>query len=78
MSSTTNSLSTAFVQEDWQNREFIEIVQINVMRLLQFLNEFDVTIRSKLGHLNEKLNKVERAIEYCEASLNTSTSELDD
>ena len=59
-------------------REFLEIVQLNIMKLIQFLNDFDVTIRGKLGQLNEKLNKVERNLEYCESALGTSHEEVDD
>lgn len=31
-----------------------------------------MTVRCKLSELNEKMNKLERAIEYCEAATNSS------
>lgn len=32
-----------------------------------------MTVRFKLSHLNEKMNKLERAIEYCEAAVKISS-----
>ncbi len=75
---TNVNLSTSVVQEDWKNREFNEIIHINVLKLVQFLNEFDVSVRSKLGTLNEKLNKIERNIEYLESSLKSSLQDTDE
>ncbi len=46
----------------------IQIVQLNVLKISSFLNQFDITIRSKIAALNEKLNKLERTVEYCEAA----------
>ena len=76
MSSTP--LSTQFIQESWQSREFTEIVQINIMNIIQFLNDFDTTVRGRLGKLNEKLNQLERTLEYCEASIQVSLQEPED
>ena len=68
MSNSTN----ARVQKDWENRELIEIVQINMEQVVVFLRTFDQKIRYKLACLNEKLNKLERSLEFCEAALNSS------
>lgn len=43
-------------------------MQLNVLKISAFLNQFDTTIRFKIATLNEKLNKLERAVEYCEAA----------
>lgn len=48
------------------------MVQINVLKIANFLNQFDMTVRGKLSELNEKMNKLERAIEYCEAATKSS------
>jgi hypothetical protein len=37
-----------------------------MLKITSFLNQFDTTVRYKLSLLNEKLNKLERSIEYCE------------
>mmetsp|Transcript_23315 Transcript_23315/g.38860 ORF Transcript_23315/g.38860 Transcript_23315/m.38860 type:complete len:83 (-) Transcript_23315:226-474(-) len=69
-SAPTQPMST--IQSDWENREFVEVVQINVLKIANFLNQFDMTVRYKLSALNEKMNKLERAIEYCEAATKSS------
>lgn len=58
---------SAAVQRDWESREIIEVVQLNVLQIASFLNQFDISVRSKLSTLNEKLAKLERALELCEA-----------
>ena len=73
-----SALSPAAVQEDWKAREFVEVVKINVMKISQFLNDFDASVREKLGNLNAKLNKIERCLEYCEASFDSAINDVDE
>ena len=73
-----SKINTEDIQNDWKTREFVEIIKINVMNVVQFLNDFDSSIRYKLGTLNEKLNKIERNLEYCEASFNSAINEDDE
>ena len=47
------------------------------MKTVQFLNEFDSSVREKLGRLNEKLNKIERNLDYCESSFEAAAKESD-
>jgi hypothetical protein len=68
MSATNVSL----VQKDWQNRELVEIVELNILQIANFLNQFDVTMRYKLATLNEKLNKLERSLDYCETAVKST------
>ena len=60
------------VQQDWDDREFVQIVQLNIQKLASFLQAFESTVRNKLGDLNSKLNKLERSVDYCEAAIHTS------
>ncbi|XP_063952286.1 protein BRICK1-like [Lytechinus pictus] len=55
------------IQEDWANREYIEIITTNIKKIADFLNSFDTSCRSRLAVLNEKLTGLERRIEYLEA-----------
>jgi hypothetical protein len=73
-----SKINTEDIQNDWKTREFVEIIKINVMNVVQFLNDFDSSIRYKLGTLNEKLNKIERNLEYCETSFNSAINEDDE
>mmetsp|Transcript_24653 Transcript_24653/g.33798 ORF Transcript_24653/g.33798 Transcript_24653/m.33798 type:complete len:86 (+) Transcript_24653:135-392(+) len=60
------------IQEDWGNREFAEVVKLNTMQIVQFLNSFDISARCKLSTINEKLHSVERMLEFCEAAVKMS------
>jgi len=66
------------VSQDFEDREFAEVVQLNVLKISSFLNTFDSTVRSKLSSLNEKLNKLERSLAYCEAACKTSKNTVAD
>ncbi|XP_022098770.1 probable protein BRICK1-B [Acanthaster planci] len=55
------------IQEDWANREYIEVITTNIKKIADFLNSFDTSCRSRLAMLNEKLTSLERQIEYLEA-----------
>ncbi|CAH2015970.1 unnamed protein product [Acanthoscelides obtectus] len=55
------------IQQDWVNREYIEIITISIKKITDFLNSFDLSCRSKLAGLNEKLTTLERKIDYLEA-----------
>ncbi|KAK8377977.1 hypothetical protein O3P69_018709 [Scylla paramamosain] len=61
------SVITQQIQQDWVNREYIEVITSNIKRIADFLNSFDMSCRSKLSQLNEKLTMLERRIEYLEA-----------
>ncbi|VDP10809.1 unnamed protein product [Soboliphyme baturini] len=57
------------LKEDWDNREYVEVISFNVKKIADFLNAFELSCRSRLAVLNEKLNSIERKIEYLEASI---------
>ncbi|KAB7503411.1 putative protein BRICK1-B [Armadillidium vulgare] len=62
-----NQEITHATHQDWNNREHIEVITSNIKRIAEFLNSFDMSCRSKLSQLNEKLTTLERRIEYLEA-----------
>ena len=55
------------IQQDWANREYIEVITNSIKKIAEFLNSFDLSCKSRLAILNEKLTKLERKIEYLEA-----------
>lgn len=65
---------SANIQSDWDNREFIQNVQYNLMAVVAFLNEFDRATRIRLAKLNEKLMIIERQVEYIEGSIGLSNN----
>ena len=36
------------IQQDWNNREFVETIASSVKRIAEFLNAFDLSARSRL------------------------------
>ncbi|XP_055690463.1 probable protein BRICK1-B [Lutzomyia longipalpis] len=55
------------IHQDWANREYIEVITASIKRITDFLNSFDMSCRSRLAVLNEKLTILERRIDYLEA-----------
>ena len=71
----TGVMSQVPIQKDWEVREIVEVVQLNVMQIASFLNRFDNSVRSKLSTLNEKLTRLERALELCEAAVKVAKAD---
>ena len=63
-------MSLPTYQTDWDNREFIQNMQYNIMQIVTFLNKFDQDVRDRLAHLNHKIVNLERQVEYIEESMN--------
>ncbi|KVH92379.1 Matrilin, coiled-coil trimerization domain-containing protein, partial [Cynara cardunculus var. scolymus] len=71
----TNAVNVGIaVQADWENREFISHISLNVRQLFDFLVQFEATTKSKLASLNEKLDTLERRLEMLEVQVGTATA----
>ena len=57
------------------NTTFCQVVQINIQKIVEILNSFDNSVRYKLSILNEKLNKLEKSLEFCEAAVKHANNE---
>lgn len=57
------------IQQDWANREYIEVITCSIKKITDFLNSFDTSCRSRLATLNEKLAALEKSVEYIEARI---------
>ncbi|KAI2803629.1 hypothetical protein RDWZM_001593 [Blomia tropicalis] len=69
MASFQNEGINRTIQQDWANREYIEIITGSIKKISDFLNSFDRSCRGRLASLNEKLSNLERTIEYLEAKV---------
>uniref|UniRef100_T2M8M0 Protein BRICK1 n=1 Tax=Hydra vulgaris TaxID=6087 RepID=T2M8M0_HYDVU len=55
------------ITQDWENREYIEVMTASIKKLAAFLNRFDIACKSKLATLDSKLISLEQKVEYIEA-----------
>ena len=55
------------IQQDWENREYIEAITSAIKKMATFLNNFDIACKSKLADLDTKLTDLEQKIEFIEA-----------
>lgn len=67
-----NNSSSEMVNKDWRDREFVEEIQLAILRMAEFLNKFDNTMRFRLSELNDKLVALERNLEYVDSSISFS------
>ena len=63
------------IEKDWENREFIEAICGSIRKITDFLNSFDLSTRGKINMLNERLNLLERKIDYFEARIKSENAE---
>ncbi len=64
------------IQQDWDDREFVEVVQVNILKMAQFLNQFDRVVRGKIATMNERLTKLERMVDYCDAAAKSTQDRI--
>merc|ERR1712228_685544 len=57
------------VGNDWQNREFIETVEVAVRKCVDFLNNFHESAKYRLSVVDDRLSTLERKLDFLEASL---------
>jgi len=61
-------MEKSHIQRDWEQREMIENVTVNIKKIAEFLNKFELSTRYRLAKLNERLTTLERQMEYLEAA----------
>ncbi|XP_043407284.1 probable protein BRICK1 isoform X2 [Chelonia mydas] len=54
------------IHQDWANCEYIKVITSSIKKIADFLSSFDMSCRSRLATLNERLTALERRIEYIE------------
>ncbi|CAI6007753.1 unnamed protein product [Closterium sp. NIES-65] len=57
------------VQADWDNREFVESLRLNIHRIYTFVNDFEASAKGRLAALNSKLTSLERQLTYLESQV---------
>lgn len=57
------------VREDWQARESIDTIQMQLLQLVEFLNRFHASTTTRMAMLNGKMELLERRLRHVEASV---------
>ena len=57
------------IQEDWTNREFLDVLTNAISKMTSFLTEFEASFRYRVTTLNEKLTHLQRRLDYVEARM---------
>jgi len=68
MSSSSNAQTGGSLSSDWEQREFVQNIQYNLIKIADFINRFDLSCRSKLALLDERMSKLERSLDLLEAA----------
>jgi len=55
-----STFASTAIQKDWNHRDFIEAIQLNLLQITEFLNGFERATKTKLASVNEKMSKVTR------------------
>lgn len=59
------------LQQDWEQRTWMEGVSADMLRIATFLNYFELATRTKLSELNFKLDRLERILDELEGRFYT-------
>ena len=70
-------VSLTELQDDWDNRELVEVVQLNILKMVDFLNKFDLSVRYRLSKITERITTLERSLQYCESSIIVSKQHIE-
>ncbi|KAJ3432197.1 protein brick1 [Anaeramoeba flamelloides] len=64
--------TTDITIQDWEDREFIGSVSLSILKITEFLNNFDKSTRYRLAKISEKLANLERRMDTIDKILQTS------
>ncbi|VDK84912.1 unnamed protein product [Litomosoides sigmodontis] len=57
------------LREDWNNREYAQVISDNIRHIVDFLCNFELSCRSRIATLSDKVSLLERKVEFLEARL---------
>jgi hypothetical protein len=62
------------IGRDWDDREFVEKIQLNILSMTDFLNRLDSSMHSKIAQLNEKLTLLEKKLQHVRAAVDSTNN----
>ncbi|GAB9465907.1 hypothetical protein Gpo141_00003294 [Globisporangium polare] len=60
------------LRDDWQTKAQVEHIQLELLQLVDFVNRFHASAKSRLVALNEKMTAMERNLRYVEMAVRSS------
>jgi uncharacterized protein len=76
-SNSSGAIHASPVQQDWEEREFVEVIQLNILQIASFLNDMETTVKNRLATLSDRLVVIERQIQFVEANVITTLNTSD-
>jgi len=61
------------IQQNWNDREFIELVTLSIGKMTSFLNDFDASFKYRMAILNSKMAELEKKMDYIETRIGLNT-----
>ncbi|KAE9556372.1 hypothetical protein FO519_000412 [Halicephalobus sp. NKZ332] len=55
------------LKDDWDNREYVQLISDNVKNIADFLTQFEVSCKGKLAELDDRITNIERKLDFLEA-----------
>merc|ERR1711902_206930 len=59
-------------QQDWANREYVQLMSSSITRIADFLNAFSKSCSGRLSYLDARLTSLERKVTFLEAKVGVS------
>merc|ERR1712045_413810 len=56
-------------QQDWANREYVELMSSSITRIADFLNAFSKSCSGRLSYLDARLTALERKVSFLESKV---------
>ena len=63
-------------QQDWANREYVQLMAGSITRIADFLNTFYRSCSGRLAHLDSRLTSLERKVIFLESKI--AVDEIDE
>ena len=63
------------VKQDWDNREYEQVISTSIKKMSEFFNHFDSSCRVRLAKMDERLSRLEKQVDLIEAQVNQANSQ---
>lgn len=57
------------LKDDWDNREYAQVISDNIKSIANFLSCFELSCRSKIAALSDRVTILEKKVEFIEGRI---------